>query len=206
MDNSKFRTVWYHKVPYTSPKIFDDNYYSYEVYDPNKFYEKEPFEIGEYLLVNMLHTFTDIKYVAQYIILSDTKFKSTFICSNCDIPPEQKFKSYHSFELFEQNKYYEKKPFKIDGILVQNILYIVNDIKYVVRKNILSDEEYKILAPHCQCSYHKLSWYNFISKRYMCRCCVGCFDAGPDYVQRSVIKDTKEYYSKYIKNDNPEIN
>ena len=124
------------------------------------------------------------------------------VCDNLDLlNHEEYFKDYDFVEEYDKNYSYEKKISReYDGQLreYENQLFSIGErnsnkvLNYVVSKEILSNEELEKLKPHCQCSFHEKYWFNPI-KYYICRCCVGCLDAGEHYYSMQVVKKTRKY-------------
>ena len=112
--------------------------------------------------------------------------------------PEEYFKEYHYFEMFDENKEYISKPFKKDFGRGEHTyiysLYNLNGIeKYIVAKEELSESELKELAPYCRCQYHIAVWYR-LPKYFICPCCVGCIRSA--FPQQCVINDARKYMNE----------
>lgn len=113
--------------------------------------------------------------------------------------PEEYFKDYHYFEVYDENKYYPQENFLAkykndEEHTYQYCLYrLSNGKQYVVAKEILSDEEKKELIKYCRCAVHSAPWYNIL-KRIMCSCCVGCIQTfNPS---QAVINASRDYKKK----------
>lgn len=130
-------------------------------------------------------------------------FSSHMYTYTTNFIPEEYFDEYHFSEPFDVNKTYEKNIFvkkygDRDESTYEYCLYTVNndqnqEHKYVVSREVLSEEQQRELAKYCQCLYHSYSWYNPF-KYFTCRCCVGCLDS--PFPQQYIINKAREYRDK----------
>ena len=113
--------------------------------------------------------------------------------------PEEYFSEYHFFEQLDINKEYTKGPFTAkygnnEESTYEYGLYTLNgNLKYVVAKEVLSQEQLKELAKYCRCSYHTASRFNPF-RYFICQCCVGCLHSS--FPQQWVINESRKYRDK----------
>jgi hypothetical protein len=114
--------------------------------------------------------------------------------------PNDFFKEYHYFELFDPNKEYiedrftavykeelGQKTYKFFKHELSDDYYGYNEI-YVVAHERLSNQERDYLKQYCQCAYHRNNWF---CKIFMSKKSVKCLDTNRHSQQ--VINKTREY-------------
>lgn len=133
------------------------------------------------------------------------------VCDYNTFNPEEYFSSYHHYEVYNPEKEYTKGKFEGDfGKGVHTYEYCVytlgnkSDIKtsidtangenpeekkrFIVAKEVVSQEELEGLMKYCNCAYHKAG---FLSKISSCPCCVGCLESGPEFAQQHNIDEAR---------------
>lgn len=83
---------------------------------------------------------------------------------------------YHHYELYDENKTYEKIN-TIDyghGLnSYENHLVTIDKVKYVYVTEYITAEELMKISIYCPCVRCTSKWYH-ISSYFICSCCVGC--------------------------------
>jgi hypothetical protein len=106
------------------------------------------------------------------------------------------------YELYDENKVYEKEPFIHDYgfgdrryINSLHTIRIADDnvLRYVVVEEKISKEDLDRISPFCRCFVCTARWYN-ISRFITCPCCIGCLKTrNPSQHQ---IDKTRDYISE----------
>lgn len=96
--------------------------------------------------------------------------------------PEDFFKDYPRFEIYNNNKKYDNEYLYDYGYGVKryvSVLYTIVDKnnkniekQYVIYEEKISEGDIKELKEYCQCANCKSGTINF------CSCCIGCFRSG----------------------------
>ncbi len=129
----------------------------------------------------------------------NSEFKTTNYPTLTATELKEYFQGYDFHELYDSSKEYQKDKFTQDfGKGLHQYIYALHKIQdreskeetqYVVAEEELDEGELKMLAPYCQCMYHRKAWYN-PRRMFICQCCVGCLQS--DFPQQSVINRTRE--------------
>lgn len=120
-------------------------------------------------------------------------------CDSKTFSAEKEFEVYEGrYEIYDPKKVYENERFTgADGRIYENVLwcFICTDseeqLRYVVAKERISEEDLRKLKPHCQCALHQMYWFD-LRKYFLCPCCVGCLHAGVGFADPWVIKKTRD--------------
>lgn len=147
------------------PEKFFAQYHYYEVYDSTKQYNDEPFQMD---YGKGMHTY-------HYTLMEIRDLNRS---------------------LSDEVKTVTIRPISEEGVVSEETIKIEvpyydssNDKKFVIAKEILSDEELEELKKYCNCLYHQS---NFYDKRNICGCCVGCLYAGSHYSLQNVIDEARQ--------------
>lgn len=133
----------------------------------------------------------------------DNKFSCQSFCyvNPLTFKPEEYFKEYHFYEVYNENKTYIQEEFKAkygthkESTYQYRLYHLGETLKYVIAEEILTEKELTELSKYCQCIYHTTGFFN-PKKLFIYACGVGCLRSGRP--SQSIINESRKYRDKQL--------